>query len=165
MTPRERVRTALCHRQPDRVPFSWGFGATPEMTVVLKEYLTAKGLDWGRLQQAADDKIWAGPDYTGPMPKNGNTFVGIWGIQLATQNYGAGSYEEFTGFPLAGVESAAQLDDYPWPDPAAYDYAGLSAAIAKANPEGKKAVNCYGGYPRPGHAGGGRGGGIRAPAR
>ena len=41
--PRARVLAALSHRQPERVPFSWGFGPTAEMQVILREQLARQG--------------------------------------------------------------------------------------------------------------------------
>ncbi|MBU1877641.1 MAG: hypothetical protein KJ734_01710, partial [Chloroflexi bacterium] len=37
ITPRQRVQTALDHREPDRVPFD--FWAVPETCAALREYL------------------------------------------------------------------------------------------------------------------------------
>lgn len=142
MTPRERVRSAAAHRQPDRVPFSWGFGPTAEMGKILENYLREQGLDWKRLREACDDKIWAGPPGNGkPRPK------GAWGLSTRTVSYGGGTYEEFVDFPLAGVDSLAQIHDYPWPDGAEHDFAALPEIIRKANPSGTKAVQLGGGNP------------------
>jgi uroporphyrinogen decarboxylase len=139
--------TALSHKTPDRVPFSWGFGPTPEMTQTLKQALAAQGLDWDTLRNVTSDIAWYGPTYTGPMPASGNTFVGIWGIKMKSQSYGAGQYEEFTDFPLAGVDTIAALDRHPWPDAAAYDYAGVRAQLEQSNPQRKLASMCFIGNP------------------
>jgi uroporphyrinogen decarboxylase len=147
MTPRERVLAALSHRTPDRVPFAWGFGPTAEMARTLRQTLAAQGLDWDMLRSAACDILAFGPAYTGPVPANGDTFLGIWGIKTKPQSYGAGQYAEFTDFPLAGVDSVAALDRYPWPDPAAYDYAGVRALLEKGNPGRQRAAMCFVGNP------------------
>jgi len=147
MTPRERVLAALAHELPDRVPFSWGFGPTPEMAAAMVSFLAEQGVDWGWLRQVTDDKVGVGPVYTGPPVPGGNKGLGIWGIKTRTAGYGLGEYEEFTDFPLAGVEEPGPLDDYPWPDPAAYDYAGFRDQVLRANPTRQKAVQCGGGNP------------------
>jgi len=149
VTPRERIRTALAHRQPDRVPFCLGFGPTPEMTAILVAYARDKGFDWNRLAQAVTDKIIAQTRYVGPLPPLAdlNLTTEIWGIKTRTANYGGGVYDEFTDFPLAGVEDIAMLDNYPWPDPTHFDYSSLRSDILQANPEGRQAVQIFGGNP------------------
>lgn len=59
----------------------------------------------------------------------------IWGIKHKTVDYGGGSYDEFTDFPLAGMEAPEQLGTYPWPSPDWYDYAGLKQEIRRKNPD------------------------------
>lgn len=147
MTSRLRVRTALSHQQPDRVPFSWGFCATPEMNRALKEYFAGQHIDWEKLKQLVSDKCGIAPDYTGPPPANGNAWVGIWGINVKEISYGAGEYQEFTDFPLAGIEDPQQLHDYPWPDPANYDYENMRRKFLEINPGNLRAVQYGGGNP------------------
>jgi uroporphyrinogen decarboxylase len=140
MTPRERVRAALVHQPPDRVPFAWNFGPTPEMARVLTRYLAGQGLSWPALRDAVDDVRNIAPVYIGPAmayepgkddlgDEKGTPVVDIWGIVRRAQSYGAGAYDEIAVYPLAGVEDPAVLDDYPWPDPTAYDYAGFRARV------------------------------------
>lgn len=132
MTPRERVRAALAHHQPDRVPFSWGFGPTPEMTAVLKAYLAQRGLDWQKLRDLTEDVLIINPDYIGPeLPPQ----TDMWGIRRKAQSYGTGSYDEFAYHPLAHTESAADVAVHPWPDPAAFDDAHVRAQTLAADPQ------------------------------
>ena len=149
VTPRERVLTALDHRQPDRVPFSLGFGPTGEMQAILAAYLRERDIDWSRLAEAVLDVIIVQTRYTGPMEEMAdlNLTPPLWGIKTKTANYGGGAYEEFTDFPLAGVEDVAALDDYPWPDPTHFDFAGLRGDIQQANPDRHKAVRICAGNP------------------
>jgi uroporphyrinogen decarboxylase len=147
MTPRERVLTALAHQPPERVPFSWGFCATPEMAESLTNDLARQGIDWPALREAVGDIVGVGPEYIGPLPANGNHFTGIWGIRVQNVGYGSGTYQEFTEFPLAGVEDAAVLAQYPWPSPDAYDYAKLRDRIQRANPQRRRASQYVAGNP------------------
>jgi len=147
MTSRERILTALAHRTPDRVPFSWGFGTTPEMGRTMAAYCSARKLDWDRLRAAATDIAHCGPAYAGPPPAGGNTYVGIWGIRTKAQGYGGGEYAEFTDFPLAGVDDRGALDAYPWPSPDHYDYSGIPAAIAGNAAGPRRAMQCAAGNP------------------
>ncbi|MFA6291332.1 MAG: hypothetical protein WC637_06085, partial [Victivallales bacterium] len=144
---KQRVLTAFSHRESELTPFGWGFGATPEMGVVLDKFCAEKGISWKKLREVSGDITGAGPDYIGVMPPDGNTFTGLWGIKLKKINYGGGEYQEFVDFPLAGFESPEQLDKYPWPDPLAYDYGNFRAKLL-ANPLVKeKAVNMSSGNP------------------
>jgi uroporphyrinogen decarboxylase len=147
MLPRDRVLTALAHRQPSRVPFSWGFGPTPEMAAQLDDYLAAQGASWQRLRRATDDLRSVGPAYLGPMPAGNSTSTGIWGIRLKTVHYAGGAYEEFTDFPLAGIEHPEQLARHPWPDPFAYDYAGAREQALAADPGRRRATKLVSGNP------------------
>jgi uroporphyrinogen decarboxylase len=143
-TPRERVRTALAHRQPARVPFGWGFCATPEMGKQLEAYYAARGIDWPRLCDAVRDIRYIGPTFVGPADRNGNA---LWGIRQKAFSYGDGSYDEFDGYPLAGVETVAEIDAYPWPDPDWFDNSGMVANLLAEDPERRCARNLVGGSP------------------
>lgn len=138
---RQRVLDACAHRQPRRVPFSWGFGPTEEQHAILRRELAQQGIDFDRLCEAADDKVGVGPAFTGKPGTNG------WGIKTKTADYGGGTYQEFTDYPLGSVTEVSQLRDYPWPSPDPFDYAGLSALVEKANPGRKRALQCGGGNP------------------
>jgi uroporphyrinogen decarboxylase len=142
MTPRERILAAVNHLEPDRVPFSWGFGATTEMARVMEQHLAAQGVDWGKLRRVTNDKVGVGPTWTGPVPPNGNTGAGLFGVRTREQSYGDGAYSEFTDFPLAGITDPAAVDRHPWPDARHYDYAGLRASALQADP-GRTHALCF----------------------
>ncbi|MCU0519691.1 MAG: hypothetical protein MUF84_03220 [Anaerolineae bacterium] len=118
------------------MPFSWNFGPTKEMAIVLAKALAASGLDWERLRDVVDDIRNVAPRYTGPeLPPD----TDIWGIRRRSQSYGIGAYQEIATYPLAGVTDPAFLDDYPWPDPSAYDFTGFrDQVIAEiSGPDGR----------------------------
>ena len=133
LTPRQRVQTALAHRTPDRVPFSWQFCATPEMSQCLELELASRGISWTALRRATEDIEGIAPNYCGPQERCGGPWD-VWGIGWKDVNYGLGSYREVETYPLAGIDSSAALDDYPWPDPAWYDYDGLPKQVAEKDP-------------------------------
>jgi uroporphyrinogen decarboxylase len=136
MTPCQRVLEALAHRQPDRVPFSWGFGPTPEMTTALEGTLAEQGVDWHKLRALTEDVGIVSPAYVGPrLP----ACTDIWGVRREPQSYGTGSYNEIVAYPLAGVRTPAELRSFPWPDPEAYDYGALRDQILLADLEGFRA--------------------------
>lgn len=135
-TPRDRVLTALQHERPPRVPFSWGFGPTPEMTARLSEELADRGIDWPALRRATDDVVLLQPAFRGAEFSERDANVArarganrdVWGVGRKAVQYGGGSYDEIEHSPLAGTTAPAALDDYPWPDPGAYDYAAFADA-------------------------------------
>jgi uroporphyrinogen decarboxylase len=132
--PRKRILDALNHRQPERTPFTWGFCATAEMSVVLNQFYADQGIHWPTQRDAVCDRIYIAPDYTGPVAAGEDINTAIWGIRVKSTDYGAGSYAEFTDFPLAGIESPDQLESYPWPNPDSYDYPTVRTCIEDGNP-------------------------------
>lgn len=124
---RKRVRSALAHKQPDRVPFSWQFCATPEMKKCLERELVGRGISWSTLRQVTEDLQSIRPAYCGPAEWDDGAWD-IWGIEWKDCDYGDGSYREVENYPLAGVDSVNELDEYSWPDPDWYDYDGLEEA-------------------------------------
>ncbi len=133
--PRSRVRTALAHRMPARVPFSWNFGPTPEMAGVLTAYLADRGQDWPTLRDTVDDVRQIGPEPLYVLPPD----TDIWGIVRRSQSYGAGSYDEISHTPLSGVADPAELDEYPWPDHNLYDYAHFREQELRLDPDSTRA--------------------------
>ena len=85
------------------------------------------------LRDAVDDIRNIAPAYTGPaLPPH----TDIWGIVRRSQSYGAGTYDEISFNPLAGVTDPEAIADYPWPDPNLYDYTGFRAQVlASENPD------------------------------
>lgn len=144
MTPRERVLAAASHHQPDRVPFSMGFGPTPEARVQLDAHLAPHGITFRELQRRVEDIRTVGARYTGPPRPEG---VDIWGVRREAVSYGGGSYDEIVDSPLARLSEPDQLDDYPWPDPDAWDDAGLADRIRQVDPDGRYAIRMGGGNP------------------
>ncbi len=118
MTPKERIRQALEHRQPDRVPI--GYVATPEVNDNLKKYL---GLDNDKslLKRLGVDYRWVTPGYKGPKEllfedcwdKPG---IDIWGVERKNVSNAYGTYREISNFPLKDIKDAGELEDYPWPE-------------------------------------------------
>ncbi len=119
---RERVLEALSHRQPARVPFSWGFGPTPEMSAVLERDLARDGIDWETLRFVTEDILTVTPQYVGPSLAPG---LDIWGVRRRPVSYGGGSYDEIIAHPLAGVTDPRLVAAHPWPSPDWFDWDGF----------------------------------------
>ncbi|BBO73249.1 uroporphyrinogen decarboxylase [Desulfosarcina widdelii] len=135
MTPRERVRTALNHEEPDRVPFILGGCTTTGITIQayekLKKYL---GLDSGKTEfyseylqivrveepvcQALDIDIRIipekAPEGSSVYDKEKDMITDEWGIQY--QRPKGSLYYDICNAPL-GEATIDDLDSYPWPDP------------------------------------------------
>ena len=136
MTSRERVRRALAHQAPDRVPIDIGGHSATSMAPVsyasLCRYLSLPVPDEVRLMSKAmqivymDERVMEalGTDCrpliaprtigTGPVAWEGGRFTDEWGVEWYRPESSA--YYEVARFPLEGM-TAADLDRYPWPDP------------------------------------------------
>ncbi len=131
MTHRDRVLTALAHKEPDRVPMDLGgsaYSINDAHYFKLKNYLGIEGdvepYRHGHTGNYYDERILEAldidcrhvglrspSDFKIQMDSEGR-FKDEWGIpQIRT-----GVYMSVIGHPLAGAE-ASDLDAYPWPDP------------------------------------------------
>jgi uroporphyrinogen decarboxylase len=108
---------SLGWREPDRVPLM--IYLTPETRAMLQKHfgrddvLTPLGIDFRSVN----------PRYRGPVkpPKDGLTYD-WWGTGYRKVYQSHGAYDEATDLPLARVESLADVDKYPWPNPDDFDY-------------------------------------------
>lgn len=129
MTSRERVLTALQHKEPDRVPLF--YRDVPEV-----EQRLLKDLGLGSreelLRYLAIDFRWVEPEYVGPCladEKTGNT-RDIWGVEYRFVEFSEeGGYWEAASNPLAGCEDPAELEDYQWPKLEWFDFSVLADRV------------------------------------
>lgn len=126
MRPRDRVRIALQHREPDRCPFSVGF--TPEFAERLRADLTAKGclpFSGSEAGYAYDLERAVGVDmlltfvgWANCYYGEGETYTDEWGVGWRSVQhntpYGVGRYTELVNHPLAEDQA---IEDYEPPDP------------------------------------------------
>ena len=133
MNSRERVLTAVNHREPDRVPIT--FDAQPEVYEVLYRHF---GIDnRGALWDALHVDTWLeGPVVNDPREKklSEGLFQNRWGYRTKLQPYTVGDktgyYEEIVYHPLADVQSIHELEQYPFYTP--IDQATLDDLHARA---------------------------------
>jgi len=124
MTPRERIAAVLARQPVDRLPVDlWH---TPEVGAALRAH-TGAANDLDLYQRLGLDKIvWVFVDY----PETDGGRRNAWGVPQRRIRAGAAEYDEVGAAPLAGFDTSASLDDYPyWPSAGRYDYAG---AVARA---------------------------------
>lgn len=126
MTSKERVLTALNHRQPDRVPIFATL--TPQVAQRLSHHLQLP------FEPALDSLLSTRISHSQLLTQLGNDCVGIaacapthsptqtlengiivneWGMRFKN----AGLYNEFYEFPLAHAETEQDINSYPFIDP------------------------------------------------
>ena len=130
MTSRDRVRLAVSHQQPDRVPIE--LSARQEVLQKLAAYLNLNeaetpndriGVDLHRIgpcfslpahpQQYADPTISITQD---------NLYLDIWGVGFKPNQTDLGFYMDHAYSPLRPLTAVGQLDEHPWPSPDWWDY-------------------------------------------
>ncbi|HLA39455.1 MAG TPA: uroporphyrinogen decarboxylase family protein, partial [Candidatus Glassbacteria bacterium] len=149
MNGRERVLTAIAHREPDRVPIT--FDAQPEVYDLLYEHfgISTRAELWDALHV---DTWLEGPVINDPRekPLASGLFQNRWGYHTKRQPYQAGEktgyYDEIVYHPLAAAETVAEVEEYDWPDPALLEFQHLNE-LRRTQPE--KAIIAHithGGY-------------------
>lgn len=132
MNSRERVLTAISHKAPDRVPIT--FDAEKEVIAVLMRHFGVKTRDevWNSLH--VDTRLVGADHHYHHIRKAGEISYDFWGIGSKEQPYPGGTYSEYCVFPLAGMDTVAQIEAYDWPTPDELSFDSLRAA-RDANPD------------------------------
>jgi uroporphyrinogen decarboxylase len=126
MKHRDRVKIALNHEQPDRCPMQVSF--TPEFAERLRDDLQVKGQkvhnphgggNTYELERAlGEDMLLTSVGWANSYYQEGGSYTDEWGIgwrsQAYTTPFGAGTYTEICGHPLAQDEA---IQSYQPPDP------------------------------------------------
>jgi uroporphyrinogen decarboxylase len=146
MTPRERVRAALNHSQPDFTPCD--YYATPEIHRALAQHFglpepksvagamggSAAALeDGGVAARLGSDLRYVNPPYVGPpLPTFADgASMNLWGIVRRPLANEYGEYAEPVNHPYAAWTTVEQVDAFAWPSPDWFDYAALPVLCAK----------------------------------
>ena len=124
MNSRERVLLAIDHHEPDRVPLDWS--GEPEVSAALQAHFGLHSHE-ELLRHLHVDLRHVGLHLRGDP---GRPAVGgledIWGVRHTPRT-------QYSGYvyyhPLAHLETRKDLDDFPWPDPAALDYESYPAEL------------------------------------
>lgn len=135
ITPRQRVRTAIEKREPDRVPFD--FWAVPETCAALRNYLGVE-TDEQVLRLLGIDCRLVAPDYVGPAPRvqPDGSYFDAWGTHRRRVANDFSTYDEYAGFPLAHARTIADVETWGgWPDPAHWNTGTLKDKILALNRE------------------------------
>lgn len=135
MTSKDRVRAAVAHQQPDRVPVE--LSARQEVVDKLIQRLG--------LQPGEDLAIRLGLDLRGVGPRfipatvplhyadptlsvrSDGVHLDIWGVGFLPNTTPLGFYMDLAHNPLRNLTSADQLDAHAWPSPDWWDYSEIGA--------------------------------------
>ena len=142
MTPRDRVRAALHHAQPDVTPCD--YFATPEIHAGLHARLGTTA-DAALLDRLGVDIRYVNPPYTGPrlpMFADGSR-QDIWGVRKRPMPNEYGDYAEPVGYPYAAWSTVEEAAAWPWPSPDHYDYNAIPVLCAET-PHAAMAAGSFG---------------------
>jgi uroporphyrinogen decarboxylase len=126
MTSKQRVKAAIEHQEPDRVPVNYLYNT--EIDVRLKEHYGLDGKDNEGLRQALGvDFRGVGAPYIGPKlhPDLPGRQIDMWGIHRRWVEHEAGGYWDYCDWPLRDA-TLAEVEAWPLPDPKDFDYSGIA---------------------------------------
>lgn len=125
MSPKERFRTAVSHKQPDRPPIQ--FYTTPEFEAKLQERFPGQNL----LDVLKVDFRTVSPRYTRtprlPRPGSPVAYYDEFGVGYSAQQYEFGVYPEACELPFASVTTMQEVENYPWPTVDDYEFSQMKA--------------------------------------
>jgi len=126
MNSKERVLTALAHREPDRVPrdFWWSQEIRDRLLTHLKLRDTDALQDY-----LGSDLRGCYPAYIGPPLRRfaDGSYEDFWSVVRKPFSHGSGGeYDEVVKPMLAGATSLDDIEQIRWPDPDWFDYDGLA---------------------------------------
>ncbi|MHC1694055.1 MAG: uroporphyrinogen decarboxylase family protein [Eubacteriales bacterium] len=150
MTSRERVMTALSHKETDIIPFSLGFGVNYPALASLKEYLGHSDIQQtAAMLNSCSDIRHVSPRYIGPPERNvthpDGSYTDTWGVTRSPKHNARDFYMEISRYPLADVTYISELDDFLWPNPDWFDYSEIRRQLDSLAKDGEYAVMCGGG--------------------
>jgi len=133
MRPKERVRAAFAHQQPDRVPIDYLANAGIDRR--LKEhYGLALDDDEGLRQALGVDFRGVGAPYRGPRRHADLSARGVhvdeWGIHRRWVEHESGGYWDYCDFPLRDADEET-VAHWPMPSPDDYDYTGVRSVCER----------------------------------
>jgi uroporphyrinogen decarboxylase len=145
MTSRERILTALSHKEPDIVPFSMGFKINYPAKKDLAEYMKKDISELDNLLDSISDIRHVGPRYIGSKDRNislpDGSYIDIWGIKRSPVKNQKDTYMEISEYPLGGIETIDELEKYMFPDISWFDFSGIPGYIDDVlNKDGEYAV-------------------------
>ncbi|MCL2774499.1 MAG: hypothetical protein FWD71_14310 [Oscillospiraceae bacterium] len=133
MTSRERVMTALSHKEPDIVPFSLGFGINFPAKKALAEYMSRDIGEIDTFLESLSDIRHVGPKYIGPKNRNigmpDGSYTDIWGVKRSPVMNQKDTYMEISDYPLSSLTTIEELENYIFPDAGWFDFSAIPEQI------------------------------------
>ena len=148
MTPKQRVKMAVQHIQPDRPPIQ--IYLTPEIHARLSEYLKGRSIeealeiDFRFVGPAGAPKVQKGDPCAQGVREDVETLAKVrpvsgaaevydeWGVGYSrVKNDAGGEYMEATDLTLARITTMDQVRDYPWPSADDFDYSVIPDQIER----------------------------------
>jgi uroporphyrinogen decarboxylase len=130
LTPRERVRIALNHQEPDRVPIDITYTSQPYIDLLKELGMPVNGITpdvWDRVKPTPEvveklgcDVFWVGlrgGSKRQPFSFDLDEYMTEWKVTFRkVRRPDGGSQFEMRDYPIAEPSTAA-LDNFDWPDP------------------------------------------------
>ena len=120
LLPKERVRLAVEHIEPDRPPIQ--VYLTPEISRKLSEYFQGRNL----IEVLGVDFRGAGPRGLKPVkrpePGSGIDSYDMWGTGYRSVRYATGAYSESVYLPFRDMKTMDEVEAHPWPSADDFDY-------------------------------------------
>jgi len=140
LSSRERVITAIDHREPDRLPIQ--FYATPEVRKLLIDYFKRQSLEeilevdfrgiesryLGKLKKSIPGSGIDAYDMWGVGYRNCPYHLDVMGAHMDSISV-SGTYPEPVYMPFAGIKTMDEVAAYPWPNPDDFDYSVIEEQI------------------------------------
>lgn len=130
-----RVKTALNHQEPDRVP--WDFWATPEIEAKLVSHLGLANIEEVLRHLDVDLRYYRGPSYVGRELRkfDDGTSEDLWGVVRKSVQVDTGvyqwTYSHVVKSPLEDAQSAVEVHSYThWPTADMWDYSRVEEDCA-----------------------------------
>ncbi|MDO8585709.1 MAG: uroporphyrinogen decarboxylase family protein [Armatimonadota bacterium] len=128
LIPKERVRLAIAHQEPDRPPIT--IYVTPEIDAALRghfgetDYRVAFEVDFRSVEPVGR------PRYRAPEAEDNCDARDMWGIGYSlVANDAGGQYLEATDLTLGRLSTLDEVERYPWPNADDYDYSVLPELV------------------------------------
>lgn len=130
LTPKERVKIAVSHREPDRPPIQCYL--TPEVAAALNEHFAGRPIEEVFELDFRTVGPTGGPKPRTPEPGSGIECYDEWGTGYSrVRNNAGGDYLEATDLSLARPTTMDEVRTYPWPNPDDFDYSVIPSQIDK----------------------------------
>ena len=148
VTPRQRVKLALEHKEPDRIPID--YKSTPEAKAYLKKYLNIT-TDNALLKRLGVDFRYISPNYIGPKDRHFNLSAveasgrDIWGVERRPVKNVYGEYMEIFSYPLQHIENVEQVENYLWPKIEWFDFDSILKQIEELEEDDEYSIKIPGG--------------------